>query len=368
MGKYKRILPWVILVFISLLSVIVLRHNATMYNTPIGEVTHVQTNKTGRSSDQFGNNVKTTTQRVTVKLLNTTHKGQVLTIVNTYDSAMAINQPVKPHNQIFLSRSDDATWQFKTLKRDTVWVPVMIFVLGILIISMGRAGRLTVLSLGINILLFIVTVTLDLVTDNGNIFWLFMIFSVIAAALTLGLVMGFKNRQMWVIFLTVLTATALALLISEIVFTVTKQNGLHFELMSYITQLPKPLFMAMTLVGVLGAVMDEATDMIATLFSVQKERPDMTIREIIATGRHVGQEIFGALSNTLFLIFMAEQIPMAILYLRNGNNWGFTYMMNMSLGMIQTLISAIGIVLTVPAGIIWVLIVRKWQRRKEALS
>ncbi len=65
---------------------------------------------------------------------------------------------------------------------------------------------------------------------------------------------------------------------------------------------------------------------------------------------------------------MAEQIPMAILYLRNGNNWGFTYMMNMSLGMIQTLISAIGIVLTVPAGIIWVLIVRKWQRRKEALS
>ena len=39
-------------------------------------------------------------------------------------------------------------------------------------------------------------------------------------------------------------------------------------------------------------------------------------------------------------------------------------MMNMSLGLVQTLISAIGIVLTVPAGIMWVLLVRRFTRIK----
>lgn len=89
---------------------------------------------------------------------------------------------------------------------------------------------------------------------------------------------------------------------------------------------------------------------------------------MIDAGRHVGQEIFGALTNVLFLIFIAAQIPMAILFLRNGNNIGYTYDMNMALGMLQTLISAIGIVLTVPAGILWVIIDSKYEMRQRRLD
>ena len=365
MPMKKRILSWAILFVLVFAMFIGLRHNATWYHTPIGEVTATKIVQQQKSTDQFNNHVTTQTQAVTVKLLNTANKGRMIHLKNTWDSSMAITQSIKKHDQIFLSQADDKVWQFKTLKRDTVWLPIMVFVIGVLLIAMGHAGRLTVLSLAINVALFILTIYLDLVFTNQNIFWLFTGFSLIAAALTLGLVMGFKSRLMWVVYLTVITSTTLAMLITLLVLHVTNKNGIHFELMSYITQLPEPLFFTMTLVGVLGAVMDEATDMIATLFSLQAERPDMSVAEIIQTGRHVGQEIFGALSNTLFLIFIAEQIPMTILYLRNGNNWGFTYMMNLSLGMIQTLISAIGIVLTVPAGIMWVLLVRKWQQRRE---
>ena len=56
----------------------------------------------------------------------------------------------------------------------------------------------------------------------------------------------------------------------------------------------------------------------------------------------------GPLINVLFFIFVAETMPMALLYLRNGNSWGYTFSMNMSLGVIQSLISGIGIVLAVP--------------------
>jgi len=368
MSMKKRVLAWCILVILVVAIFLGLRHNASWYHTPIGEVTATKVIQQQKSTDQFNNTVATQTQAVTVKLLNTADKGQVVHLKNTWDSSMAITQSVKKHDQIFLSQADNHVWQFRTLKRDTIWLPILVFVIGVLLIAMGHAGRLTVLSLAINVALFILTIYLDLVFTSQNIFWLFTGFSLVAAALTLGLVMGFKSQLMWVVYLTVITSTTLAMLVTLLVLDITNKNGIHFELMSYITQLPEPLFFTMTLVGVLGAVMDEATDMIATLFSLQVERPNMSVSEIIQTGRHVGQEIFGALSNTLFLIFIAEQIPMTILYLRNGNNWGFTYMMNLSLGMIQTLISAIGIVLTVPAGIMWVLLVRKWQQRKEGIA
>ena len=39
---------------------------------------------------------------------------------------------------------------------------------------------------------------------------------------------------------------------------------------------------------------------------------------------------------------------MMVLFLKNGNSWGYSYSMIMSLGIVQSLISGIGIALTVP--------------------
>ena len=49
----------------------------------------------------------------------------------------------------------------------------------------------------------------------------------------------------------------------------------------------------------------------------------------------------------LVLIFMAEALPMTILYLRDNNTLVYTFKYTLSLGVIQSLSSAIGIVLTV---------------------
>jgi uncharacterized membrane protein len=215
----------------------------------------------------------------------------------------------------------------------------------------------------VNMGLFILTTYLSSRMQDAAVFWLFIIFSVLAAIITLGLVMGFQQEQTWTVIITVVSTIFLTLGLAQLVFWLTNERGMHFELMTFITQLPGPMFMAMTLVGVLGAVMDEATDMIATLYALLMANPKVTVRQLITAGRHVGQEIFGALSNVLFLIFMANEIPMTLLYLRNGNNIGYTFQMNLSLGMIQTLISAIGIVLTVPVGIFWVWLFRSRRTR-----
>lgn len=354
-----------VVVAVMLVSYIGLRHDAMFYHRQLAEVMTVQNTSTTTQHDEFNNVTQHTTQRVRIRLLNGKEKGTVTTISNSYDSSLALTQPLKPGMQIFLSSVHGGHgWQFRTMKRDATWIPLLLGMFVLVIVQMGQAGRKTVMAVVINTVLFIFTIYLSSRMNDTAVFWLFIIFSLVTAVVTLGLVMGFQQEQTWAVVITVVTTIGLSLGLAQIVFWLTHEQGLHFELMTFITQLPGPMFMAMTLVGVLGAVMDEATDMIATLYALLATNPKVTLRQLITAGRHVGQEIFGALSNVLFLIFMANEIPMTLLYLRNGNNIGYTFQMNLSLGMIQTLISAIGIVLTVPVGIFWVWVFRRRHERR----
>ena len=93
--------------------------------------------------------------------------------------------------------------------------------------------------------------------------------------------------------------------------------------------------------------MDEATDIISSLYEVVKIKKDITVKQLIQSGRTMGQEIMGPLINVLVLIFIAEALPMTILYLRDNNSLGSTFGFTLSLGATQSVISAISIVLTV---------------------
>ena len=102
-----------------------------------------------------------------------------------------------------------------------------------------------------------------------------------------------------------------------------------------------------TLVGVFGAVMDEATDIVSSLYELTQHKKDLTVKQLLLSGRTMGQEIMGPLINVLVLIFIAEALPMTILYLRDNNTLAFSFEFTLSLGAIQSLMSAIGICLTV---------------------
>lgn len=79
--------------------------------------------------------------------------------------------------------------------------------------------------------------------------------------------------------------------------------------------------------------MDESSDIVATLFELKRIDPTVTRLQLFMSGRSVGKSIMGPLVNVLFLIFMADTFTNSLLYLKNGNSWGYTFSMNMSLGM-----------------------------------
>ncbi|MBM7544063.1 YibE/F family protein [Periweissella beninensis] len=334
------------IIFLLGLSIFATKFDAQLYHHPIGEVISIETTKSINETDQFRNKDKLYTQTIRVKILNTKAAGKTITLTNQYTLSCAMDEKYEPKSQVFLSHHQNS-YMITGQKRDTILAFMVWLTISLLIIFMKQAGVFTIISVIINISLLLVTIWLDLNIKNINVIILFGTLAVVMALITLSLALGF-NRQMLITFLASIGSVTVAISIASIILILTHQKGLQFDLMDYITQLPQPLFIAETIIAALGAIMDEATDIIATQYEMLIAHPNLSRWSLYKAGQRVGQTIMGALTSVLFLIFIAEALPMSILYLRNGNSWGYTLEMNMVLGLAQTIIAGIGIVLTVP--------------------
>ncbi|KRL93475.1 YibE/F family protein [Levilactobacillus hammesii] len=342
---------WLLVLVIGGLLVWGTAHNAGLYRDPIMQVTHVQTGTATKEEDDFHNVDRQTKQVLRGHILNGKYRGQKLTVTNTYSLSGAMDQHYHKGSQLFVvihqHRASQLTATAKDAKRDTPLVFMLWLVVGLLLLIMQFSGFMAFLSVALNGVLFLIAIILNGSTQGARVLWIFGSLAVVFATLTLWLVIG-ANRQMLITLVTTLGGTALSLIVALLVFHFTHEKGMYYESMQYVTQLPRPLFLAETLLGSLGAVMDESTDIISSLFALKRERPELSARQVFKSGRQIGSTIMGPLINVLFFIFVADTFPMAMLYLKNGNSWGYTFSMNMSMGVVQSLISGIGIVLAVP--------------------
>lgn len=347
-GKRWGLLAIILVAVVGLMGVVLTRKDVGLYHQPVGQVTHVATLNRTKTTDEFNNTDVSVTQRVTVRLLNQ-QSADTVQVKHTFDASGAMDQAYRVGDQVFLHlpSGQHSAATITGLKRDTALAAVVWLALTLLLLIMRFHGLLALLSVALNGVLFYAAIQIDLATNGGHVYSLFGVLAVVFAALTLGLVLGF-NRQMLVTFGATLVGTGLAVIISLTVFALTHERGVTYESMQYVTQVPRPLFLVETVLGSLGAVMDESTDIVASLFQLKTERPDIAPQQVFKSGLQIGHSIMGPLINVLFLIFMADTFAMTLLYLRNGNNWGYTFTMNMSLGMVQSLISGIGIVLAIP--------------------
>lgn len=341
---------WLIALILGAVLVMGTQHDAVFYHDPILKVTAVQHQQPTKITDNFQNEDWQTQQTLTGHLLNGQYQGRSLTISNTYSASGAMDQRYRVGSQLFVvlhHHAGQLSATVKGYKRDTALVFMLWLVVGLLLLIMRFSGLMAFLSVAANGVLFLLAILLNGSTQGAQVLWIFGSLAVVFAALTLWLVLG-RTRQMLITLATTLGGTLCAILVALLVFHVTHEKGMFYESMQYVTQLPRPLFLAETLLGSLGAVMDESTDIISSLYALKRERPELTPTQIFKSGRQIGSTIMGPLINVLFFIFVADTFPMALLYLKNGNSWGYTFSMNMSMGVVQSLISGIGIVLAVP--------------------
>lgn len=234
----------------------------------------------------------------------------------------------------------------KGFKRDQIVFVLVWMTLIIVIFALGKNSWLTLLSIVINTILFIFAVGLNTKVNGNQVLLLFGVLAIVFSFVTLAFVIGI-NRQMWLTLAAVVLATIAAVGLFELVLAINHGQGMRYETLEYATQEPQQLFVAQVMIGVLGAAMDMATDIISSLNALKQERPTISANEIFTSGMQIGRSIMGPLINVLFFIFIAETLPMMLTFLKNGNSLGYSFEMNMSLGTASSLISAIGIVLTV---------------------
>lgn len=351
--SWTRQKTWLLVALVigGLLAIFFTSHNEQFYRQPIAKVMQVKTVSKRKTKDQFQNVDHQYEQRLVVRIMNGKYQGQQLTVLNTYSDSQAMDQRFRRGNEIFLTQLHKSNGKLVAnvngYKRDTVIVFLIWLVVLLLLITMGHAGTMALMSVVINAVLFLLAIELDLQQNGQHIVSLFSCLAIIFTFISLLLVLGFSKRMLATFAATVI-GTFVAMGISLLIFMWTHERGIFYESMEYVTQVPRPLFLAETLLGSLGAVMDESSDIVATLFELKQINPQVTRKQLFMSGRTVGKSIMGPLVNVLFLIFMVDTFTGSLLYIKNGNSWGYTYAMNMSLGTVQSLISGIGIVLAVP--------------------
>lgn len=351
--KNQQLIVLFIIILGFIASIIFVNNNHSFYSNPIVKITHTELIEETNTIDNFDNQDVLSTQELTAEIMNGDYKGDIVTLVNDYSIAGAYDQAYSPGNELFVSlkeNNNELNAYVKNVKRDKYLVYVAWIFILILIFIGKRQGLFAVLSLIINAL--VLSFALDFYINNNNVNLLIVIalcviFFTISSLL---LVNGF-NEKTYAAIVASLIGTFISVLIAYLVLTLTNEEGLRYEAMDFLTRPYKLVFMAGVFVGSLGAVMDVAITMSASIFELYEKDNKISIKALKKSANDIGKDIMGTMTNILFFAYLSGSIPIMILYLKNGSPLFFSISMNLSLEIARALAGGIGIVLTIPIGL-----------------
>ncbi|VFQ45067.1 YibE/F family protein [Desulfoluna butyratoxydans] len=129
------------------------------------------------------------------------------------------------------------------------------------------------------------------------------------------------------------------------------------------------IFYSAVLLGASGAAMDIAMDVSVSMGEVKSKRPDIGVRELIASGFNVGRMVIGTMATTLLLAYSGGYLTMLMVFVSQGTS--FSRIANMKLvaaEVFRILIGSIGLVMVAPvtaviAGLLLTAGGEAWQTR-----
>ncbi|PXY86273.1 YibE/F family protein [Lactobacillus melliventris] len=298
-----------------------------------------------KSTDVYGNKDETRKQILHLKVLSGKFKGHTYKTTNMYYPSQLVTQKFRAGQRVLVNVKHGEP-VIQDPKRDWVLVLALTVMSTLMVAVAGKKSFNLIASMILSWAIFYLVIMLDIKLNGSYIVLLFGLADIVFSFFSLLIVQGFNRKMLATWFATIL-GTFVSFALCYLIMRLTGESEIKYETGDYATQDPRGIFLAQTLLGILGAVMDEATDIISSLYELIQTKADLTAKQLIKSGRTMGQEIMGPLINVLVLIFMSEELPMTIIYLRDNNSLRSTFGFTLSLGVTQSIISAIGIVLTV---------------------
>ncbi|KZE45312.1 YibE/F family protein [Rossellomorea sp. FS2] len=355
-NNMKKWLFYIVLVALCVLSIYFVYHNEDYYDRSIAEVTGVKITGTRDVTDPNGNEDRLYEQEVFATVKNGPEKGRSILLSNTYSRSKAYDQEYKPGNDLFVSINEQTDGQgqlrgsIDDVKRDTYLVIIGWVFIFLMILVGKRQGLYSLGTLCVNAVILSFALDSYLNHDRIGLLGVCGLAVLLFTSISLLLVNGF-NRKTYAAVISTLVATFVTLLISFIVIKATAANGLRYEEMQFLTRPTETVFMAGILVGCLGAVMDVAITLSASIFTLYEKNPSISTKALKEAGFEIGRDIMGTMTNIMFFVYISGAMPMLILYFKNASPLGFTLSMNLSLELARALTGGIGIVLAIPIGI-----------------
>ncbi len=371
----KKILLYTLLAICCLFSLLFVYNDYNFYKETIVKVTTVQIVKKEKITDYYKNNDILYTQVLTGKILNGALKGKTVELKNQYSYSGAADNQYKAGDKLFVSLDNTSINANKNdssasaisgtingLKRDTYLV-FMAILFAVFIIAVGKKkGLFSLFSLIFNIVLF--SLVMDLYLKGINLLLVCSIVVIVFTVFSLILVGGY-NQKTFTAVISTLLGTFLTLIIAYIVMKVTNEKGVRYEEMQFLTHPPHEIFMAEILVGCLGAVMDVCITISSSIYELCETNPSLSSKALMDSGREIGKDIMGTMTNVLFFAYVSGGIPMLLIYLKNGFQTGYSFYMNLSLELIRALTGSIGIVLAIPLSLFTTIFVQQNFKKRS---
>lgn len=268
-----------------------------------------------------------TTYSFTAEIKSGSLKGETVSATQTIDSsAMYKTHPVSEGDTIILYQSragDDTSWSFAEYVRSDATIVLALLFCAALIIFGRMKGFKTLITLILTIC-SVFFVLMPAIISGRNIYFWTIVVCLYITAMTLIIVNGISFMSL-VGGIGCMGGVLIAAAISLIMDKIMRLTGYTDECTIYIKGINngvidlKALVFAGILIGSIGAVMDVAVNIAASLHEVTTKIDKPTFRELFKSGITISRDIIGTMSNTLILAYIGSSLCSVLLIIYNNS-------------------------------------------------
>jgi uncharacterized membrane protein len=368
--KYKVQIIKLMLIILFIAGIyMVASNNYGFYDTPIGTVIDESSEYVESVEGKNGEEEKYYSQKLTLQIRNTELIGSKVEIINEYALSQINTTEYKKGDDLFLNvigeEGRDLNVSISNVKRDKYTILlVTVFVVGMFMFT-GKRGLLILVTLTINILIFVMIVRTYV--NNQDFENMLFFLSAVFATLTLLILGGIRKKSADSIISTI-TTVWIIMMIYRIVYSMSDEPP--YGMLNYISGPDnlEDIFRTGIILGCLGAVMDIAVTINSSVHELVETTPSITLKELYKSVREIGYDIMGTMINVLFFTYVSGCIPMTILKIVNGYSLINIIRYSIVFDTIRFLMGAIGIVMAIPiSSVVAILFVMKRQVKKNGI-
>ena len=219
----------------------------------------------------------------------------------------------------------------------------------------GKTGAKSILGLAMTVAVLVLLLIPLLLKGWPTVWTVFLLCSYIAVVCFV--ILGGVNRKILCACLGTIAGMALATVFGLGAQALANVNGLRISDVEPLLQLRQtgtPIGLRGLLVGgiiisSLGAVMDVAMSISSALSELKAVNPEMTLGELWKSGRNIGRDMVGTMTNTLILAFLGSGFTLMIYLYSLDLPWRELMSSSyLALEVVSGVSSAIGVILAVP--------------------